>query len=142
MGGGGCVPVQLLSSATLAFLSLVPEAPAMFRNWKVVQGVEPDTELAGVDKTGLFKENASVFTTLPTPSRRRNGETSAEAGNSLVPDEKLSIQCVCGNVYLEDSVFCRMCGIKRPGVSQCSCGNVFLEDSVFCNQCGVKRFGE
>merc|ERR1712137_511657 len=24
-------------------------------------------------------------------------------------------QCPCGNVFADDAVFCRMCGVKRPG---------------------------
>eukprot|EP00928_Gymnodinium_smaydae_P028303 TRINITY_DN2160_c0_g1_i1.p1 TRINITY_DN2160_c0_g1~~TRINITY_DN2160_c0_g1_i1.p1 ORF type:complete len:1673 (-),score=345.56 TRINITY_DN2160_c0_g1_i1:237-5255(-) len=46
--------------------------------------------------------------------------------------------CPCGNVYLEDSNFCRRCG--RPRRECCEhCGNVFLEDSNFCRRCGSAK---
>eukprot|EP00930_Biecheleria_cincta_P010082 TRINITY_DN111_c0_g1_i2.p1 TRINITY_DN111_c0_g1~~TRINITY_DN111_c0_g1_i2.p1 ORF type:complete len:811 (+),score=221.01 TRINITY_DN111_c0_g1_i2:95-2527(+) len=47
---------------------------------------------------------------------------------------------VCGNVYMDDALFCRKCGTKRPESCE-SCGNVFMEDAVFCRKCGTKRPG-
>jgi len=61
--------------------------------------------------------------------------------------------CHCGNVFLEGSIFCRICGEKRPSevakekelegdvpqVDRCVCGNAFLANSNFCRICGKKR---
>ncbi|CAE7226004.1 nifk [Symbiodinium natans] len=46
----------------------------------------------------------------------------------------------CGNVYMDDSVFCRKCGTKRQDTCA-QCGNVYMDDSVFCRKCGTKRQG-
>jgi hypothetical protein len=40
------------------------------------------------------------------------------------------VQCECGNIFMDDARFCRLCGIPRPGV--CSCGNIMAPDAVFC----------
>jgi hypothetical protein len=64
--------------------------------------------------------------------------------------------CICGNEFMEDSYFCRKCGVKRhdvaakatssaslirsaPPQEKCVCGNLLLQDSVFCRKCGVRR---
>lgn len=40
----------------------------------------------------------------------------------------------CGNVFLDDALFCRKCGTLRPGM--CECGNELALDAVFCRKCG------
>merc|ERR1719375_2382928 len=44
-------------------------------------------------------------------------------------------ECACGNIFLDDAVFCRKCGEKRPNV--CECGNILKPDAEFCRKCGV-----
>uniref|UniRef100_A0A7S4PZA4 EF-hand domain-containing protein n=1 Tax=Alexandrium monilatum TaxID=311494 RepID=A0A7S4PZA4_9DINO len=48
-------------------------------------------------------------------------------------------RCKCGNAFLPDAEFCRMCGATRPPVWQgiCYCGNAFRADEVFCRKCGA-----
>ena len=62
-------------------------------------------------------------------------------------------QCSCGNHFLTDSLFCRKCGTRRPGLKsetvpkltckstteKCGCGNIYRGDSKFCRRCGHKR---
>eukprot|EP00931_Biecheleriopsis_adriatica_P087630 TRINITY_DN62061_c0_g1_i1.p1 TRINITY_DN62061_c0_g1~~TRINITY_DN62061_c0_g1_i1.p1 ORF type:complete len:636 (-),score=167.71 TRINITY_DN62061_c0_g1_i1:47-1954(-) len=45
----------------------------------------------------------------------------------------------CGNVYAEDSKFCRKCGHHRAAKTCPDCGNVYAEDSKFCRKCGHHR---
>eukprot|EP00928_Gymnodinium_smaydae_P025724 TRINITY_DN20400_c0_g2_i1.p1 TRINITY_DN20400_c0_g2~~TRINITY_DN20400_c0_g2_i1.p1 ORF type:complete len:851 (-),score=159.31 TRINITY_DN20400_c0_g2_i1:113-2665(-) len=53
---------------------------------------------------------------------------------------ELAKQCLCGNVFASDALYCRMCGLKRPYKDKClECGNTFLDDSVYCRKCGAKR---
>jgi len=42
--------------------------------------------------------------------------------------------CRCGNLFLDDAIFCRKCGHARPGI--CTCGNVLGVDALFCKKCG------
>jgi hypothetical protein len=50
---------------------------------------------------------------------------------------QLMEKCECGNVFMDDALFCRKCGSRRKDV--CSCGNVFMDDSLFCRKCGKQR---
>ena len=48
--------------------------------------------------------------------------------------------CECGNIFKEDSIFCRKCGKPRPGLACVNCGTPFAEDDVkFCRECGERR---
>jgi len=52
--------------------------------------------------------------------------------------------CGCGNVYMDDSLFCRLCGDKRDEspprrARLCRCGNAYLDDSTYCRVCGIPR---
>lgn len=74
----------------------------------------------------------------------------SEAANDIMA-QYLAVECVdCGNVFMDDAVFCRQCGTKRPGSTAMEaigvsdegckkCGNVFMDDAVFCRKCGEKR---
>jgi hypothetical protein len=56
-----------------------------------------------------------------------------------------TLQCPCGNVFMNDSKFCRKCGTPREAATnmqkgpKCACGNVFMNDSKFCRKCGASR---
>jgi len=58
-------------------------------------------------------------------------------------------ECVCGNLFMPDALYCRKCGTKRPNTTvraepdsrptSCICGNVYMPDAVYCRKCGIKR---
>eukprot|EP00930_Biecheleria_cincta_P070687 TRINITY_DN582_c0_g3_i1.p1 TRINITY_DN582_c0_g3~~TRINITY_DN582_c0_g3_i1.p1 ORF type:complete len:2046 (+),score=284.29 TRINITY_DN582_c0_g3_i1:86-6223(+) len=69
------------------------------------------------------------------PALLRGG---ASAGSSLVQ----TTTCTnCGNVFMADANFCRLCGHKRErsGVNCPDCGNTYMADSSFCRHCGRAR---
>lgn len=70
------------------------------------------------------------------------GVPAATAGQRQMEEDTCGI-CSCGNVFMVDSVFCRMCGERNPdaAVETCSCGSIFLPDSSFCRKCGARRPG-
>merc|ERR1711879_352976 len=73
-------------------------------------------------------------------------------------DQERPKQCICGNYFMDDSIFCRKCGKPRfpaqvlvPSESDagvegekepaqvCVCGNTFIVNAAFCEKCGKKR---
>lgn len=48
-------------------------------------------------------------------------------------------QCDCGNLFMDDSIFCRKCGARRKDLCL-SCGNIFHDHAAqFCPTCGAIR---
>jgi len=43
-------------------------------------------------------------------------------------------RCDCGNPLLDDTIFCRKCGVRQANA--CSCGNILKDDAEFCRKCG------
>jgi len=84
---------------------------------------------------------ACVGEGLGAGAERRNGFASPEVDDfSQCPS--------CGNIYLEDANFCRICGRPRgraealgdPRSARCPvCWEAFTEDSRFCRRCGRAR---
>ena len=64
------------------------------------------------------------------PSKQVNNQASKLHEDS-------HIVCQCGNMFLDDAVFCRKCGARRAGV--CICGNCLAADAQFCRKCGRAR---
>eukprot|EP00929_Paragymnodinium_shiwhaense_P083234 TRINITY_DN44272_c0_g1_i3.p1 TRINITY_DN44272_c0_g1~~TRINITY_DN44272_c0_g1_i3.p1 ORF type:complete len:520 (+),score=119.02 TRINITY_DN44272_c0_g1_i3:180-1562(+) len=67
-----------------------------------------------------------------------------------LPPQQATDECsFCGKTMLKDSLFCRMCGQRRPvlaagslkgGAETCTdCATTFMADSRFCRNCGKKR---
>jgi len=68
-----------------------------------------------------------------------------EFGDSPPPSPRMLLEaCECGQMFMKDCRFCRMCGKKRhsPKPVVCGCGTVFLSDSLFCHCCGTGRCSE
>lgn len=48
--------------------------------------------------------------------------------------------CVCGTIFVDDALFCKICGQRRPTEETCdSCGQIFPKDANFCKGCGERR---
>ena len=52
----------------------------------------------------------------PEPAIQSHGQTAEPTPTAGHP--AVSKVCVCGNVFADDSTFCRMCGRPRPGTSE------------------------
>lgn len=89
---------------------------------------------------------------LDTVNVWKGGKAAGEKGKQIAV-HATNDQCVCGNHFLTDSLFCRKCGVPRPGMPAqeqpplkgsssheiCGCGNQFRGDSKFCRKCGRAR---
>eukprot|EP00927_Polykrikos_kofoidii_P007134 TRINITY_DN12901_c2_g1_i9.p1 TRINITY_DN12901_c2_g1~~TRINITY_DN12901_c2_g1_i9.p1 ORF type:complete len:655 (-),score=158.19 TRINITY_DN12901_c2_g1_i9:1429-3393(-) len=96
-----------------------------------VKHIEADFPTVRAVPTNAVPLQTKTLAQLPRTIVRRVCEVGP-----LKPDVDLS-KCSCGNVFMDDSVFCRKCGERRPQV--CTCGNVFASDSNFCRKCGASR---
>jgi voltage-gated sodium channel len=71
--------------------------------------------------------------------------TPVETGRNRVYDVPEKIHAVpyscgsCGNVFLDDALFCNKCGEPRPGA--CMCGNILKKEEEYCTKCGRHRSG-
>ena len=82
-------------------------------------------------------------------------ESEAESGNESAGDDSTTAplspvlvsddQCMCGQVFMPDSKFCRKCGQPRPVHAKLSkdtcngCKTPFARDANYCRMCGEPR---
>uniref|UniRef100_A0A7S0B162 EF-hand domain-containing protein n=1 Tax=Pyrodinium bahamense TaxID=73915 RepID=A0A7S0B162_9DINO len=86
---------------------------------------------------------------VPPPAAAASPQAAPDSSPTLlktsrsVPEHKVvhaaHLRCKCGNTFMPDAEFCRVCGATRPPISQgfCYCGNLFQQDEVFCRKCGA-----
>jgi len=85
-----------------------------------VRTTEPRKGSAGAAMDGVLPGAVATTPKLASVKKASNG-----AGKNCLH---------CGNVFLDDALFCRKCGTLRPGM--CECGNELALDAVFCRKCG------
>eukprot|EP00929_Paragymnodinium_shiwhaense_P056761 TRINITY_DN28417_c0_g1_i1.p1 TRINITY_DN28417_c0_g1~~TRINITY_DN28417_c0_g1_i1.p1 ORF type:complete len:1314 (-),score=290.42 TRINITY_DN28417_c0_g1_i1:176-4117(-) len=116
-------------------------------------GYEDDEE----EEHQAQKEEDKILDELAHP-HEESEEEDPEEDEEVQPDEEeaeeeaaepVPTRCGCGNTFVEDDSFCRMCGRRRSKAAdggvvrvplECtSCSRPMMDDSFYCRHCGGPR---